>query len=312
MKPKFILTVDAEGDRKAVQDSISIHNISRLGEFHEFCLNYRIKPTYLCSYEVIISELFSAFLHKYSDDNYEIGAHLHPWSTPPFTSKDDIRKKPYPTEFSEEVFRAKLESLTKVIKEKCKKPISYRAGRFGFDPFLHTRILLDLGLRIDCSTTPGINWQKTKGFLSGGPDFSDYPSNCYYISEEGKRFTVFLNKGLLEVPVTIFSERSFFNRLRGSKPSITWLRPLPKITRFSKSKIKHLLDKAIKNKVQDVFVMLMHSNELHEEYNTYFNTPSKVKTLFKFLSEFFDYLNKKEIESVTLRDFYLLKKMRKK
>jgi len=296
MKPRFILTIDTEGDRESIQDSISIHNIARLGEFHELCINYGIKPTYLCSYEVITSELFDAFLQKYESDNYEVGAHLHPWSTPPITSKDDIRKKPYPTEFSREVLHEKLENLTKIIEKKCKRPISYRAGRFGFDPKLHSKVLLDLGFKIDCSTTPGVNWQETKGFSIGGPDFSNYPTNCYYISEEGHFYNHFLEKGLLEVPVTIFLEGS----------SVTWLRPLPKLPRFSRSRIKKLCDKTIKENTRDVLAMQMHSNELHEKYNPYFKTPREVKMLLKFLSNFFEYLNSKDIEAVTLRDFYSL------
>ena len=306
MKPKFILTVDTEWDRKPSPKTVSIENISRLKNFQDLCANFNVKPTYLCSYEVITSRLFADFLKQSVSDEYEIGAHLHPWTTPPFTPIDRIEKKPYPTEFSEEIFCEKLENLTKEIEKRDKQPLSYRGGRFGFDHEKQARILLDLGYKIDCSVTPGINWQEVKGFSAGGPDFSGYPENCFYISREGRIVKERLEEGILEVPVTIFREGENY----------TWLRPLPHTVSMFKikykvlkiAKIRNLCDLAINKGSRKVLHMFIHSNELHEDCNPYFTTPWAVARLLKFFKNFFNYLDKNEIESISLSDFYDLEK----
>src|SRR4029078_5056358 len=76
----------------------------------------------------------------------EIGAHLHPWTTPPLSPWDrcDARAA-YPSELPPGVCSRKLESLTDLLAAKLERaPRSYRAGRWGLSA-AHIPFLLRLG-----------------------------------------------------------------------------------------------------------------------------------------------------------------------
>ncbi len=191
---KFIITVDTEADNQWEKDSpITAKNISYLPRFQDLCKKYNFPPTYLVTYEVaqnknIINQL------KYWQDSKEaeIGAHLHPWTTPPI--KNENNEHIYPHELKTEDLKKKLEVLTNAIQENFKKkPTSYRAGRWGFD-YRQASMLNDLGYIVDCSITPKVNWKKSlgKGDGKGGPDFRNQSVKPYYFEN-----------GLLEVPMTI-------------------------------------------------------------------------------------------------------------
>src|SRR5262249_37580291 len=172
------------------------------------CNIYGFKPTYLCTYEIVYSKKFDTILNSYQEQGVaEIGAHLHPWTTPPF---EDIPQNacshPYPSELSLKVFQEKMESLTDSIYSKSGlKPKSYRAGRYGFCA-LHIPILLKLGYKVDCSVTPQISWEHILGRKEGGPDFRNAPVEPYFL--DLKDASLSGKSKLLEAPVTIlFSDR---------------------------------------------------------------------------------------------------------
>ncbi|MBN1493697.1 MAG: hypothetical protein JW938_06070 [Candidatus Omnitrophica bacterium] len=301
-RTQFIFTVDVEWDRKAKGSSVSVDNLSCWQGLHDVCLRYAIKPTYLCSYEVLSSPAFNDFIRNNDAQHYEIGAHLHPWTTPPFIDQDDRVFQSFPSELQEHIFREKMTVLTNAFLDCGIKPFSYRAGRFGFDKEIQTNVLLDLGFKVDCSVTPGVDWSQVKGRSVGGPDFRGFSRKPFYIDRKGNMHDTYFDDALLEVPLTIFDKRQ----------TLLWLRPMPQYKRYgllkymtlNLSELTRLCAKNLAGEDGVVLQMFMHLNELDAKANPYFTSKYKVQKLIKFLKTFFAFLNSQRIDPVTLKELY--------
>ena len=131
----------------------------------------------------------------------EVGAHLHPWTTPPYLDRPGLRyndvQHAYPCQLPDELLREKTVNLTLAIEQAFRRrPTSYRAGRFGIDSRL-ARMLADEGYVIDSSVTSLCSWRDHAGLDGqGGPDFSRHGLTPFVIDGTGAR-------GLLELPVTV-------------------------------------------------------------------------------------------------------------
>jgi hypothetical protein len=320
---KLIITIDTEADNQwARSDQIELKNIDYIPRFQELCEKYRFKPTYLITYEMATSEKFIRKIGSYQKDHKaEIGAHLHPWTTPPFIplTDNDIKYHPFPCEYPEEVLREKLTVLTDTIEKNFeKRPMTFRAGRYGFDGKIAS-ILSDLGYIADCSVTPLASWKKILGNPQGrgGPDFSGAPFQPYFLD-----ITDYARKGdsqLLEVPISIFFiEWPLFNKyfhvlkkyvkdpqnitLRalyklGYRP--VWFRPLP--------------DKEMKDLIQvyrvakllkiDYIEMIFHSSELMPGGSKNTKDKESVEKLYEIFTFLFRFLYNENVKSVTLAEY---------
>jgi hypothetical protein len=104
----------------------------------------------------------------------EIGAHLHPWSSPPFRP-EDLRAHTYPHNLPLELLDRQLTELTQVIEQSVgARPTSYRAGRNGFDG-KSLKVLERLGYTVDTSVDPLFNERR-----KGGPAFTGAPLVPYH------------------------------------------------------------------------------------------------------------------------------------
>ncbi len=300
-KIKVLITIDTEWDRKRNKaEPITVKNLSKIGHFQNLCDKYKIKPVYLCTYEVLNDQNFIKFIENYVLNNkVEIGAHLHPWSNPPFPYGDPLeeqKKQSFPHEYSDDIFYNKLKVLTELIKKKFDiTPISYRAGRFGFI-LEHIPVLSRLGYKVDTSITPHISHKLTKGWKQTGIDFSDYnnlnPNILYYQSHS-----------IIEFPITIipFNRKYIRTKKIVSEKIIRrcWFRIFPETTISSLVKII----KYAKRNDMNYIVYMMHSNEFDNKNNTYFNTIEKVNKLFNLLEEFFKKFKVLNLESINFKDF---------
>ena len=132
---KVIISVDTEADNQwYTSGKITLNNLKEVPGFQNLCEEFKLKPTYLTSYEVVDSPWFKEYLTPLQKKGVaEIGAHLHPWSCPPFEEQSVPFQgyKPYPSEIDIQMFKSKLEHLTLAITERCgKSPTTYRAGRW--------------------------------------------------------------------------------------------------------------------------------------------------------------------------------------
>lgn len=297
---KVIITIDTEWDRKNKSAHITVKNLSRISHFQKLCDKYGIKPVYFCTYEALKNRNFVDFIIEYvQTDKVEIGAHLHPWSTPPFPYGGPLEEQnntSFPHEYPLDIFYNKLKSLSELIKENFNiSPISYRAGRFGFI-LEHIPLLSKLGFKIDSSITPHVSHINIKGWKETGIDFSKYTNL------NPKRLN-FQNSSIIEMPITILPFEHFFiniiKKVLRIKWRQRWFRIYPETTILDLKKII----KYAKNKEINYLVYMMHSNEFHYETNPYFDTLEKQKELFKLLEEFFQEINNFKLESITFKDY---------
>jgi len=200
------ITVDTEEDnwgdyRKRGQRAENIRQIPLVQELFD---RYGAIPTYLVNQAVAEDQgavkILKNILNK---GRCEIGAHCHPWNTPPFSEGNpDVCSML--SALKPETVKAKIESLHNSISTAFGfSPKCFRAGRWAFGPHV-ARAILDLGYEVDTSVTPFIDWVS-----DGGPDFSTAPTDAYAFDPENVMAPK--DKGpLLEVPATIgFLQRPF-------------------------------------------------------------------------------------------------------
>lgn len=295
------ITIDTEWDRTTNKtDPIAVKNLSKIPLFQELCDKYNINPIYFCTYEVLNDTTFIAYLSdRVKKYKVEIGAHLHPWSNPPFPYGDPIEERKhtsFPHEYPLEIFYKKLRTLTKTIKKQFNiSPISYRAGRFGFIKE-HIPYLEQLGYKVDSSITPYISHTNVTGWKTKGRDFSTYTTLS-------PQTLTYKDSSILEIPLTIISLESIFgkiiNKILRKKRRQFWFRIYPKTELSDLLKIISY----VQAKHIDTLVFMIHSNEFHPNTNPYFTTPKQQQKLFQLLEAFFQKLEELYTCSLTFRDF---------
>ena len=159
---KLIITVDTEADNQWAYDGrISLENLQCLPRFQDLCESYHFRPTYLMACEVLQDDRALSRLRQWQQEGRaEIGAHLEPWTTPPFMEAEekDRAMQAFPSELPEPWFARKLETLTAGIERALgDAPRSFRAARWGLcGPMV--RSLAACGYLVDCSVTPKTSW----------------------------------------------------------------------------------------------------------------------------------------------------------
>ncbi|HEY0311588.1 MAG TPA: polysaccharide deacetylase family protein [Allosphingosinicella sp.] len=147
-----------------------------------------IVPSYVVDHPVATDPAAVAFLGDLQrSGRAEIGAHLHPWVTPPHEEAVTARNS-YHGNLPPALERAKLATLTEAIESGFgRRPTLFKAGRYGFGR--HTaEALIELGYEIDCSFVPHVSFAG-----DGGPSFYGRPDRPHWIGE---------GQPLLEIPLT--------------------------------------------------------------------------------------------------------------
>lgn len=316
---KLIVTLDMEADNQWEHGCpISIENVRFWQPFQALSEQYRFAPTYLITSEIATDPRSVDFLRPLVEaGKIEVGAHLHPWTTPPFRDQPGLRFNDsihvFPSQLSPHVLGEKLATLTAQITDAIgRQPTSFRAGRFGFNNAC-AKALSRLGYVVDSSVTPLISWAKHAGLpdANGGPDFRHQPARPFLISVGGDR-------PLLELPVTILMTKAFLKRLPGLLrlyqavyerlghkgphswllPQPLWLRPLPETTP------EHLgaVWLEAKRRSLPAAVMMFHSSELMPGASPYRSTKESVDQLLGLLEAFFRDVQRSGGESATLTE----------
>jgi hypothetical protein len=159
--------------------SVGTRHIKHIHTAQDIFDEYSIKPTYVVDYPIASQQEAIETLKEYSNTGRaEIGAHLHPWVSPPYAEEVNAYNS-YPGNLPRELEFAKLATLTRRIKESFgTTPKSYLAGRYGFGPNTGA-ILQELGYEVDISAAPPIDFSD-----DGGPDYSTYTSHPFWIGEQ--------------------------------------------------------------------------------------------------------------------------------
>lgn len=191
-RPVLLVVVDTEEefDWRAPFDrsATGITHMRRIGEFQALCDELGVRPVYAIDHSIASqAEAFEPLRAIHDSGRCEIGAHLHPWVSPPFDETVNAHNS-YPGNLPRELERAKLAALLAAIEENLHvRPASYKAGRYGYGPNT-AALLLELGFRCDLSFCPAFDFRH-----DGGPDYSEFQSEAAWIDADAK---------LLSIPTT--------------------------------------------------------------------------------------------------------------
>jgi peptidoglycan/xylan/chitin deacetylase (PgdA/CDA1 family) len=318
-----IVTIDTEADNQWDRSTteLSTKNLEFIPRFQELCGRYSLKPTYLCTWEIVEDPRFDS-LRRYQESGLaEIGTHLHPWTTPPMerpkNGLDRDALGTYPSELDPAMFGEKLRLLTDRIHSRTGiKPRSYRAGRWGFSAE-HIPILISLGYLVDCSVTPLKSWSHVPGAVEGGPDFRPAPAAPYFL--DLKDVCRSGESELLEVPVTILFTNTklarskplqdLYFRYRRTLPAKAmnklfrmepqWFRPYP---HMSSEQLRSVYEVARQAGLPTV-EMMFHSSELMPGGSPYHVDEAAVERLYQKLERVFGHLQHERCTGVTLTEF---------
>ena len=315
-RPCFLITVDTECDKAwSPTTQVCTANSCFLPRFQALCESYRLKATYLTTFEMSACPTFQEFgrdLLKRGPG--EIGMHLHAWNSPPIvplTSNDGLYH-PYLIEYPEPVMRDKISFLTDFLEDTfAVKMTCHRAGRWGFNS-IYARLLAERGYLADCSVTPLTSWADHPGdpAQAGGPDYSRFPQSPYFIDLEdiqrpGK-------SSLLEIPVTAvelqpkplrtlrewFRPRSLPRRaLNRLFPPLCLLAP----TRTNLGLIRRVVESSLATKLRCVNLAL-HSSNLMPGGSPQFRTAEDVEALYDALHRIFSAASQK-FRGATVTEF---------
>ncbi len=145
-------------------------------------------PLYVIDHPIATDAWAMDWLRELTGANRaEIGAHLHPWVTPPF-SEPLTSANSYGCNLDPALERQKIETLTELITaETGSIPTHFRAGRYGIG-YGTLKTLQALGYRTELSIAPHSNFAS-----DGGPSFYGWSNEPYWHGKPGN---------LLGIPVT--------------------------------------------------------------------------------------------------------------
>lgn len=314
MPVNFLVTIDTEEEREWGTDYLdhthyTVKNISYLPPLQEVFDRHGVKATYLIDYPVAIDKTAMGILRDFQDHHQaEIGLHLHPWVNPPYKEQRTLANS-FPMNLPPDLQLKKLQVLSDAIAQSTgQKPISYRAGRYGFNES-SVPVLEEMGVKVDTSVVPFRQRKKTFepdfGYLES---IEPYRLNRRNVREAG-------NSPVLEVPVTVgFSKRvpRWLARHYIDLPNIGLRRFLKKIfdvdlywLRPSYANLQQMiqLSEALIGSGVTFLNMMFHSNELMPGGSKYCKTQSDVDHYLKRLDDYFYYLKSHhDIQFVQLRE----------
>lgn len=155
---KLVISIDVEEEGlfsgRYARTPPGVQNVASLNRLEFIPREFGFPLTLLLSYQVASNAAAQPMIQRWQHGyGAEIGAHLHPWNTPPFgheTEPEPLASRELPPP----LLQAKLESLVSVIGRNFGAASrSFRMGRFDWWPFV-LDLLPGTGLRFDSSMVP--------------------------------------------------------------------------------------------------------------------------------------------------------------
>jgi hypothetical protein len=158
-----------------------VEHMRHIGRAQEVFDQYGIVPNYVVDYPIASQDISIEPLKSFADSGRAlIGAHLHPWVSPPYVEEVNARNS-YPCNLPRALEAEKLARLTEQIAASFgARPLTYLAGRYGFGANTGA-ILEELGYQVDISPAVPIDFS-----ADGGPDYSAFTSHPYWFGEKRK------------------------------------------------------------------------------------------------------------------------------
>lgn len=202
----LIVSIDTEEDNWLPRrGGVTIENIRELPRLDTQLRRLGVRATYFTTYHVAIHGWAAATLKQLQAGGAEIGAHLHPWNTPPldepFVPRNSMLKNLPP-----DLQATKLERLTAALEAAVgTRPRVFRAGRYGLGAAT-VPALIRSGYRVDSSVTPFVSWER----VDDGPSFVGAPLNAYRLGAGGDVRIPDPQGPLLEIPMSTGYNRTPF------------------------------------------------------------------------------------------------------
>ena len=157
------------------RNATTVEHMRHIGRAQSIFDEFGIVPNYVIDYPIASQPLAIAPLKEFADSGRAlIGAHLHPWVSPPHEEAVNAFNS-YPGNLPRELEAEKLRRLTEQIELSFgMRPRTYLAGRYGFGRNTGA-ILEDLGYGVDISPAVPIDFS-----ADGGPDYSGFNSHPFW------------------------------------------------------------------------------------------------------------------------------------
>jgi hypothetical protein len=168
-------------DKPHDRNATGVRHMRHIGRAQALFDEYGIVPNYVVDYPIASQDVAIDPLKSFADAGRAlIGAHLHPWVSPPHLEEVNVRNS-YPGNLPRALETEKLARLTEKIEASFgTRPLTYLAGRYGFGANT-AAILEELGYQVDISAAVPIDFSS-----DGGPDYSAYTSDPYWFGNERK------------------------------------------------------------------------------------------------------------------------------
>jgi hypothetical protein len=189
-RPTLFVVVDTEEEfdwsAPFSRQSTGVTAMRHIGRAQHIFDRFGVTPTYVVDYPVASQREGAAPLVELAaGGRATIGAHLHPWVTPPH-DEEVTRANSFASNLSPALEAAKLSSLVETIERAFgTRPQIYKAGRYGIAART-LGALHSLGFIVDTSVNPHMDYSS-----ESGPDFRAFDARPWR-----------LRYGLLEVPCT--------------------------------------------------------------------------------------------------------------
>lgn len=202
----LLVSVDTEEDNwHPARSGVTVANAAELPRLQRHLEGLDLRPTYFTTYQVAADPRAGRIIRDlHASGRAEIGAHVHPWNTPPAT-EEFIPRHTMLSNLPRELQVEKIRTVTAAL-EACTgtRPLAFRAGRWGFGRTT-AGALLECEYRVDSSVTPFKSWAA----YDDGPRHEGAPLGIYRLDGRGDTRVPVADGRLVEVPLSWgYSRRS--------------------------------------------------------------------------------------------------------
>jgi len=310
----LVITIDTEEDNwgEYARDRYTVENLARLPRLQRIFDRHGVRPTYLISHPVAASDTAVEILGGFHEAGQcEIGAHCHPWNTPPLDEERNAMNS-FITRLPAELQYKKLAHLHQtIIQNFGVVPRSFRSGRWGFGDSI-AQHLIKLGYSVDSSVSPAMDWSEY-----GGPDYSSCNLQPYIYEMEAA--TGVTGGRLLELPATVdflqgpdaIARPAYWTLNRNvtfGREVLAALRRLRAINHvclspeLDEASEMIRLTKALMRREQPVVNMFFHSPSLLEGCSPFVQTAAEVESFFDSIETFVGFAVDAGLRPVTLSE----------
>jgi len=292
------ITIDTECDHDpawARSKPLSFHSIiegipNRLQPVFE---SVGAIPTYLLTVEVMENNGCVEVLRSISG-RHELATHLHSAFIEPEKKYHDYAGVDSPDcqcHCPPEVESKKLENLTNLFIQRFhKRPVSFRAGRFGAGPNT-LEALTQLGYKVDTSVTPHMLWRHPDGNV----DFRDAPEQPYFPAAGSiVKPDSLARRPLLEIPVSM--KKRWLHKPYWFRPWFSSVTDMKKIAQYHLSRYAH--ERII------VMNMMFHSMEVIPNASPYTKSEADVRRFLGDLADILSWCRSEGMQFVSAEEVY--------